>query len=195
MSSGGNLVRSRHNRRGWLRIGILVLLLAVILVTLAWQRMERLAETDAVVTATVRQLWLSPESYEGKRVATSGIVRVFLAGSPNEHFVVEQAGQHRVGLQGVERAQLVSLLGALISVEGVLRIEEEVGIYIQVEELTLAGAGISASPNWAQPYQLGPTERVLMAKKLQLGQVLAGDGRGGKAGAAWRDALRLVPRT
>ncbi len=143
-------MRSEHNRRGWLRIGILLLVLAVILVPLAWQRMERLADTDAVVTATVRQLWLSPETYEGKRVATSGIVRVFLSGSPKEHFVVEQAGQHRVGLQGVERARLVSLLGALISVEGVLRIEEGVGIYIQVEQLTLAGVGISEGSAMAE---------------------------------------------
>ncbi len=142
-------MRSDHNRREWLRIGILVLLLAVILVPPALQRMERLAATDAVVTATVRQLWLSPEAHEWKRVAMSGIVRVFLSGSPKEYVVVEQAGQHRVGLQEVERARLVSLLGAQISVEGMLRIEEGVDIYIQVEQHTVAGVGISEGSTMA----------------------------------------------
>src|SRR5829696_5342997 len=110
-------MRSEEQGRGRLRIGILILLLAVVISALVVQNIDRTADTDAVITATVRQLWLSPETYEGKQVATSGIVRVFLVGSPKEHFVVEQVGHHRVGLQGVDRARLVSLLGAEVTVE------------------------------------------------------------------------------
>ncbi len=137
--SGSGRVRSPGWRQHRLRIGILVLLLTLAVVVLLTQRMSQPADTDVVVTATVRQLWLSPEAYLGKRVATNGIVRIFLAGTANEHFAVEQAGQHRVGLQGVERARLLSLLDAEVAVEGVLRFEEGSGIYIQVERLTLAG--------------------------------------------------------
>ena len=136
MPGDGKRMRSDDRHRGRLRIGILFLLLAGVISALVVQNIDRTADSDAVITATVRQLWLSPEIYEGKQVATSGIVRVFLAGSPKEHFVVEQVGHHRVGLQGVDRARLVSLLGAEVTVKGVLRIDEEVGIYIHVEHLT-----------------------------------------------------------
>ena len=139
MPSGSGRVRSPGWRQGRLRIGILVLLLTLVVVVLLTQRMSQPADTDVVVTPTVRQLWLSPETYLGKRVATSGTVRIFLAGFTNEHFAVEQAGQHRVGLQGIERARLMSLLDAEVAVEGVLRFEEGSGIYIQVERLAPAG--------------------------------------------------------
>nr|MBA2276605.1 hypothetical protein [Chloroflexia bacterium] len=57
----------------------------------------------------------------------------------------------------------------------------------------LAGGDPGPSPDAAEPYHLGPTERELVATKLRLGQVLSGLGRGDEAVAAWRDALRLDP--
>ena len=64
---------------------------------------------------------------------------------------------------------------------------------VAVVERFLAGDDPGPSPDTAQPYQLGSTERELVATKLQLGQVLAGEGRGEEAVAAWRDALRFDP--
>jgi len=60
-------------------------------------------------------------------------------------------------------------------------------------ERFLTGDDPGPGPDAAVPYRLGPTERELVATKLQLGHVLAGLGRGGEAVAAWRDALRLDP--
>jgi hypothetical protein len=64
---------------------------------------------------------------------------------------------------------------------------------VKVVEGFLTGDDPGPSPDTAQSYQLGPTERELVATKLRLGQVLAGEGRGEEAVAAWRDALRFDP--
>ncbi len=139
MSGDGSRGRSGDRRWTRLRFGLFCSLLLVVGIPLAMRIGDRSSDPTAVVSATVRQLWLSPERYEGKHVATRGFVRVFLLGRSNEHFAVEQAGQHRVGLQGVAREQLLTLVGEEVAVEGVLRIEEGSGIYIHIERLTLVG--------------------------------------------------------
>ncbi len=89
--------------------------------------------------------------------------------------------------------------GVLVDEVGVIQWAKYGGFSIEnVEDVAavsrfLAGDAPGPSPDTAQPYQLGPTERELVATKLQLGQVLAGAGRSEDAVAAWRDALRFDP--
>ncbi len=89
--------------------------------------------------------------------------------------------------------------GVLVDEVGVIQWAKFGGFSIEnaedvaVVERFLAGDDPGSSPDTAQPYQLGPTERELVATKLQLGHVFAGEGRGEDAVAAWRDALRFDP--
>jgi hypothetical protein len=127
--------RRSGRRRMWL---LLVVALAVGLVTKRWATSP--PDRPAVVGATVRQLAQSPGAYEGVRVATTGVVRVFAAGSADEYFVLEQAGQDRVGLRGAPAAALTPLVGTAVAVRGVFRFEAGFGIAIGVEQITPAGA-------------------------------------------------------
>jgi len=89
--------------------------------------------------------------------------------------------------------------GVLVDEGGVIQWSKYGGFSIEnpedvaVVERFLAGEDPGLSPDATPPYQLGPTERELVATKLQLGQASAQRGRREEAIAAWRDALRLDP--
>lgn len=85
-----------------------------------------------------RQLAAAPETFEGERVATSGVVRVFEADTPNEYYVVEEAGDYRVGLRGVPNATLRPLVGLAVDVAGTFDFSPTVGVYLQVTTIARA---------------------------------------------------------
>lgn len=89
----------------------------------------------SVEQVAIRELWLRPEAHDGKRVAIEGTLRVFLAGTPGQHYAVEDASRHRVGVRGVERARLDQLVDRPVSVEGVLHITPDRGILIDVASI------------------------------------------------------------
>lgn len=82
------------------------------------------------VQVSVQQLWQAPEAYQGTRVRTNGLLRVFAPGSASEYFVAEQAGQYRVGVRGFDRAVLEPLIGREVRIEGTLQIDSQFGIFI-----------------------------------------------------------------
>lgn len=83
----------------------------------------------------VATLWASPEGYEGEMVRTSGVLRVFGPGTPQEHFAVEDEGQFRVGLRGVAADEMSPLVGQRVTVVGTFGFAEDFGVYIEVVSL------------------------------------------------------------
>jgi hypothetical protein len=132
--------RPRH-RRLWF-LSALVVIVALVVGGLATFGQDG---GGTPVAATVRQLAAVPSSYEGERVSTEGVVRVFAAGSADEHFVVEQDAQARVGLRDVPVATLTPLVGTVVAVQGELRFEEGFGIAIKVEQISVAGSASSGA--------------------------------------------------
>lgn len=106
---------------------VLVLIIGLVLIALSW---DRPAEQ-----VSVRELWLRPEAHDGDRVAIEGTLRVFLDGTPLQHYAVEDARRNRVGIRGVERSRLDQLVDQPVSVEGRLRITTDRGILIDVTSI------------------------------------------------------------
>lgn len=104
----------------------LTLALGVLLIVIAWHR-------DPTPVA-IQTLWTVPEEYEGQLVSVDGTVRVFLVGTDNQHYVVEDDHQYRVGLLGVSREDLNRLVGRRVSVDGTLRITDH-GIMVDVRHI------------------------------------------------------------
>ena len=123
----------------------LVIALAVVVVAARTWRTARSPDREVHTTATVRQLWEWPESYDGTRVQTEGVVRVFAPGTADEHFVVED-GAYRVGLRGESDAALTPFVGTPVAVDGVLRFEEGFGVALHVEEIAPLARTPTASP-------------------------------------------------
>lgn len=67
--------------------------------------------TRAAIPLTVREIWQDAEAHRGKLVRTSGLVRAISRGTADEHYVLEEAGQFRVGLRGISRDRLRRLEG------------------------------------------------------------------------------------
>lgn len=88
-----------------------------------------------VVEATTRQLWESPEAFEGRTVRTNGVLKVFSEGASDEHYVVEQEGQYRVGVRGPPADELRPLVGREVAVEGVLRFSGDFGVFIEAGDV------------------------------------------------------------
>jgi len=116
------------------RIGSIVVL---VLGAAAAMLVARGLAVGATTRVTVEQLWASSDSYQDRRVETEGVVRVFAPRTSEEYYVLEQAGQYRVGLRGVPPERLRLLVGRTVEVEGIARFREEAGIAIEVERLTL----------------------------------------------------------
>ncbi|HEY7031467.1 MAG TPA: hypothetical protein VH482_09085 [Thermomicrobiales bacterium] len=129
------LERRRGRRRAW----VLLASAAVVALVIGLRLATTPPTHPPVVGATVRQLARAPAVYEGEHVATEGDARVFAAGRADEYFVLEQAGQDRVGLRGVPAATLTPWVGSAVAVDGVFRFEEGFGIAIRVEEIAPVG--------------------------------------------------------
>lgn len=84
----------------------------------------------------IAALWSSPEGYGGEMVRTSGTLRVFYPDSPEEHFVVEDDEQYRVGLRGAAADELSSLADRRVTVVGQFGFAEDFGVYIEGASLS-----------------------------------------------------------
>lgn len=113
--------------------GFLVIVVAgLALIIWGWDR--------GVPTVEIHELWLRPEEHANKHIATTGTVRVFLAGTPMQHYAIEDAAQNRVGLRGVLQTRLDELVGLSVDVEGTLRVTPDRGILIDVSSIEAAGS-------------------------------------------------------
>ena len=130
--------------RGPVLISLVIALAVVVVASRTW-RTARSPDREAPTAATVRQLWEWPASYDGTRVQTDGVVRVFAPGAAGEHFVVED-GSYRVGLRGAPAAALTPLVGTPVAVDGVLRFEEGFGVALQVDEIVPQARTPAAGP-------------------------------------------------
>lgn len=92
-------------------------------------------ERGEPLEVAVHYLAAAPEAYEGKEVATSGVVRVFYPGQANEHYVVEDPQRRRVGLAVDDTARLAKLVGHEVTISGVLHFREDRGIFLDVRQL------------------------------------------------------------
>lgn len=90
------------------------------------------AGSSGVVETTTRQLWESPEAFEGRTVRTNGVLKVFSEGTADEHYVVEQEDQYRVGVRGPSAEELRPLVWREVAVEGILHFAEDFGVFIEV---------------------------------------------------------------
>jgi len=104
----------------------------ILLLALAGCAGGQTPESITPAEVSPEQLWRSTEAYEGKVVRTSGVLRVFSAGTPDEHYAVEAEGQYRVGVKGVAADVLQALVNKPVQVEGVFRFREDFGIFIEV---------------------------------------------------------------
>ncbi len=96
-------------------------------------------DSDSPRDVAVADLWASPEVYQGDMVRTSGLLRVFHADSPQEHFTVEDDEQYRVGLRGAPADEMSSVAGQRVTVVGKLGFSDDFGVYIDV--VSLSGEG------------------------------------------------------
>ncbi|MEI2616530.1 MAG: hypothetical protein V9F06_02665 [Thermomicrobiales bacterium] len=108
-------------------VGVGFLVVVAVALALIALGLDRPAED-----VTIRELWLRPEAYDGRHVSVQGTLRVFLAGAPLQHYAVEDALHHRVGISGVDQSRLDQLVGRPVNVAGVLRISPLWGILIEV---------------------------------------------------------------
>ncbi len=89
--------------------------------------------------------------------------------------------------------------GVLIDTDGVVRYAKYGGFSVEraadraVVERFATGEGSIESPAATTPYELGATERELVATTLRLGRLLDSLGRREEAVAEWRGALRHDP--
>ncbi len=88
---------------------------------------------------SVHRLWLEHERYAGQRVLTTGVVRAFEAGTPDEYFVLDD-GPNRIGLR-TDGARLRQHLGRRVRATGTLTFKPGVGIFLDVETITAGHAG------------------------------------------------------
>jgi hypothetical protein len=84
---------------------------------------------------TPRQLVESTDHFQGRLVRTQGVLRVFAAGTPDEHYAIEDAEENRIAVRNVPARRLTPLLGSEVEVVGVFRFVDGFGRAIEVEEL------------------------------------------------------------
>jgi hypothetical protein len=117
------------------RVWIIVALVALVaVVSLAGWISRRTAPSHEVLTPTLVQLVRQSEPYEGERVRVTGDVRVFEADTPGEYYVLEEGGQYRVAIHGLQLATLRALTNGRMTIEGVFQFEDRVGRYIDVTD-------------------------------------------------------------
>ncbi|MDE2491586.1 MAG: hypothetical protein KGM24_12135 [Elusimicrobia bacterium] len=93
---------------------------------------------------TTRALWMSRETWAGRRVDVLGALEVFSPGKPGEHWVL-QDGNFRVGVRGLSDAVLNPLLGRRVRARGVFAFSESYGGYLDAPALTPAPAAAEAA--------------------------------------------------
>jgi hypothetical protein len=118
---------------------LVVLIVVIVVVAGASRLLTGSGDDEGTAMVTVGQLWKNASQYEGQLIHTEGVVRLFSPG-PDEYFVIEQAGQYRMGLRGRSNAQFESLVGQTITVEGTVHFKDGFGYYIEIEHLTAGAA-------------------------------------------------------
>lgn len=78
------------------------------------------------VAASTKVLWMAREKWAGKTVETVGELKEFEAGTPREHYALENDG-FRVGVRGKSAAELAPLLGRRVRARGVFVFTEKTG--------------------------------------------------------------------
>lgn len=123
--------------RAWI---VVALVMFVVIVTAAGWLSRRTAPSDQILTPSLEQLNRQPEGYEGDQVRATGIVRVFEPGTRGEYYVLEEAGQYRVGIHGVPLATLRPLTNAQMTIQGTFRFKDGVGVYVDVTRWSIPPA-------------------------------------------------------
>lgn len=111
------------------KLGVALVVLIVIVTAAEWIS-NRTSPADQLLTPSLQQLNRQPTGYEGKRVRATGIVRVFEPGKADEYYVLEEAGQYRVAIHGLARATLRPLTNTPMTVQGIFRYKDGVGVFI-----------------------------------------------------------------
>ena len=112
---------------------VVIVVVGLALVVWGWGR-------GAASNVSIHELWLRPEEHANERVSTTGTVRVFLVGTPMQHYAIEDAAQNRVGLRGILQTTLDELVDQEVRVEGTLRVTRDRGILIDVSSIDPSGS-------------------------------------------------------
>ncbi|MFI5361284.1 MAG: hypothetical protein ACHQ49_04885 [Elusimicrobiota bacterium] len=86
----------------------------------------------APVPATTRQLWSDRDAWTGRRIEVVGELKEFGAGTPDDHFALEDDG-FRVGVRPAE----ATFLGRRVRARGVFVFTEKTGGYLESPMLSL----------------------------------------------------------
>jgi hypothetical protein len=89
------------------------------------------------VAAAARQLWLDRDHWTGRFVEVSGELKEFGAGTPDDHFALEDDG-FRVGVRGDARPEPRTLVGRRVRARGVFVFTEKTGGYLDSPALMSA---------------------------------------------------------
>jgi hypothetical protein len=82
------------------------------------------------VAAAARRLWLDRDHWTGRFVEVSGELKEFGAGTPDDHFALEDDG-FRVGVRGDARPEAKTLVGQRVRARGVFVFTEKTGGYLE----------------------------------------------------------------
>ena len=91
----------------------------------------------APVPASTSQLWRDRDAWTGRNVAVVGELKVFLPGTDDEHYAIDDDG-FRVGVRGEARPEPRTLLGRRVRARGVFVFTEKTGGYLESPALTPA---------------------------------------------------------
>lgn len=112
---------------------VVIVVVGLALIVWGWGR-------GTASNVSIHELWLRPEEHANERVSTIGTVRVFLVGTPMQHYAIEDAAQNRVGLRGILQTTLDELVDQEVRVEGTLRVTRDRGILIDVSSIDPSGS-------------------------------------------------------
>jgi hypothetical protein len=87
------------------------------------------------VAASTKAMWMAREKWAGKTVETVGELKEFEAGTPDDHYALENDG-YRVGVRGIPAPVLAPLLGRRVRARGVFVFTEKAGGYLDAPVLT-----------------------------------------------------------
>lgn len=118
--------------RSWRAKLVFALAVAIAIAWGATWVSDHTSPSHELLMPELKRLNRQPDGFEGKHVRATGVVRVFEAGTPDEYYVVEEAGQYRVAIHGVPLAALRPLTNTPMTVQGVFHFKQGIGVYIDV---------------------------------------------------------------
>jgi hypothetical protein len=129
------LARSRERERADRTVRLLSHILLLLLVSAGSLFAGCGDDSGTPVRATLRELVMKQEDYDGRRVETAGVVRRFgeAEGATRLHYVIEDVQANRVALTPNEVAE--SHAGHEVLVVGSFRFSERNGRIIEIERI------------------------------------------------------------